>query len=104
MTSICELKWTEHCTADRYSRFADIFNSIGLGYVIAERKDTRKDRLRLFTSTGCILIIEKKHKLVITGFVADAIQVKSYFNNAIPTFLSESLPQYRKIYYKYRER
>lgn len=96
---IRELSWSSHATVDREPRMLAILMTVGFGEVYQIKEDFVPGRQRIFTDTGCILIVENMR--VITGFVASFDQMTEYFDGKVPYQIRQTVRHSRKMIARY---
>lgn len=81
MTSASRWKFSAHALNDRSDRIAYIATTVGFGTVIARRKviDERGAVKRLLTDTGVVLVTDLTETTILTMWIADPTQVKSFY-------------------------
>jgi len=85
MNSPSRWKFSAHALNDRADRIAYIATTVGFGTVIARRKviDERGAVKRLLTDTGVIIVTDLEETTVLTMWIADPTQVKSFYPDGV---------------------
>lgn len=81
MTAALHWKFSTHALTDRADRIAYIATTVGFGTVIARRKviDERGEVMRLLTDTGVVFVTDLAETTILTMWIADPMQVKSFY-------------------------
>ena len=81
MNSPSRWKFSAHILNERADRVAYIATTIGFGTVIARRKvvDERGEVMRLLTDTGVVFVTDLAETTILTMWIADPTQVKSFY-------------------------
>lgn len=81
MTSATRWKFSSHALNDRADRIAYIATTVGFGNVIKRRMvtDERGKVMRLLTDTGVVLVTDLAETTILTMWIADPTQVKSFY-------------------------
>lgn len=81
MNSPSRWKFSKHALTERADRIAYIATTVGFGEVIAHREviDERGAVKRLLTDTGVIIVTDLEETMILTMWIADPAQVKSFY-------------------------
>lgn len=75
------IQFSKHALTERADRIAYIATTVGFGEVIARREviDERGAVKRLLTDTGVIIVTDLNETMILTMWIADPAQVKSFY-------------------------
>ncbi len=81
MNSPFRWKFSAHALNERADRIAYIATTVGFGTVIARRRivDERGEVMRLLTDTGVVFVTDLAETTILTMWIADPTQVKSFY-------------------------
>jgi len=81
MNSPSRWKFSAHALNERADRIAYIATTVGFGTVIARRMvtDERGKVMRLLTDTGVVFVTDLAETTILTMWIADPTQVKSFY-------------------------
>lgn len=97
---IKDLKWSKHARFDREPRMVAILMTVGFGEIYEVQPDRHDPkRLRAFTTTGCIIIIQGEW--IITGYVAGFDQMTGFFGGKVPPEIRKAVKKTRNLVAKY---
>ena len=95
------IQMSYHAHTERADRLAACIECIGVGHVVYEVANYRRDReaVTRVTSTGLVLIMNKNTNTVITGYAATPKQIAGIYQGKAPQSLFNRV---KKNYEKFR--
>lgn len=97
--TIRDLSWSYHATVTRQERMLAILMTVGFGEIYQIKEDFYQGRQRIFTDTGCILVVEGME--VVTAFVANYDQMTEYFDGQVPPKIRKAVKHSRNMIARY---
>lgn len=93
MANIKNFIWSEHARLERMERMTAILMTVGFGE-IQYSKQSFENRVKHFTSTGCILVT--CDNIIITAYVATRSQMLDFFDGQVPSTVRKIVKESNK--------
>ena len=80
-----EINMTRHAVEDRLDRLVACVETLGLGKILLEVPDPHRRQegvVHQLTATGIVLVVQKKTKTLITGYMGEMQQVYAMYRKA----------------------